>query len=326
MELYFLLFLSVMPPILFMFLIYWMDRHNPESIKNVLIALVLGIISTIPTLIVELIFENAPIFKISGLLGDFFESFFLVAPAEEFFKFIVIFLFLRRKVIFDEINDGIVYYGTGAIGFALLENIFYVFENGMGTGFLRAFTAIPIHTFCGVIVGYHAGIARFGEKKRSKFIMLRGILIAILIHASYNTVASAENFLILFFIPLVLGVYFIGFKLLRKGRMLSISSINTKINAGIKEKEIKSKVLIDEFGRYYFHPKKQLWKAIIARIILVVCILAWILLFIGNADDLDTSTLDLVLGMFILTFIPISLGLILEISYRRRKNKKIYIS
>lgn len=324
MEQYFLLSLAVIPPILFMLFIYWMDRHEPESIKNVLIALVLGGISTVPAIIVEIVFGDFILFTQGGMTGSFFESFLLVAPTEEFFKFIVIFLFLRRKEFYDEINDGIVYYGAGAIGFALVENISYVLENGVGTGLLRAFTAIPLHTFCGVIVGYHAGLASFGGKKRPGFIMFRGIFIAIFIHASYNTLASLESFLSLLFFPLVLLLYAIGLLVLSKGRKLSLSTGPISFES-TKKNKTQMEGLVDEFGRRYLKPKREIWKAVIARAIFITCALLWVIVFIPGGDEMDVSFLDLAFGTFILTFIPISIGLILEISYRRRKNKKIYI-
>ena len=330
MAQYFLLPLAVIPPILFMLYIYWMDRHKPESMKHVLIALLLGALSTVPAVIVQLALDFIPLFSLPGTAGSFFESFFLVAPSEEFFKFIVIYLFVKRKAFFDEVNDGIVYYGTGAIGFALLENILYVFGNGVGTGLLRAFTSIPLHTFCGVIVGYHAGLARFGGVRHPVMTVLRGIIIAIVTHALYNTLALSGSLWSLLFIPVVLIVYIIGFLVVRKGRKLSLAGIfhggYSSEADGSYQATVpgESQVLTDEFGRRYFKARKAVWKAVISRILLVVCVLVWILVIWAGADS-ETSMLDLIFGTFILTIIPMLIGIVLEISYQRGKRRRIYL-
>ncbi len=337
MEQYFLLPLAVIPPILFMLLIYWMDRHQPESMKHVLIALILGAASTLPSLIVQLAFGFVPLFTLPGVTGSFFESFILVAPSEEFFKFIVIYLFVRKKAFYNEINDGIVYYGTGAIGFALLENILYVFGNGVGTGLMRAFTSIPLHTFCGVIVGYHAGLARFGNAKHPRLIMLRGILIAVFTHALYNTLASSDSLLILLFFVLLVVVYISGFLVLRKGRILSLNGFSQPVpqavpltvpgpipGAPVIPAYGTAMIMTDEFGRRYMKARKETWKAVLGRLILGVCILLW-LLILWAGSDMQTSLADLIFGTFILTFIPAAIGIVLEISFQRSKKKRIYI-
>jgi len=193
-----------------MYFIYWMDRHEPESMKTILTAMLVGAWSAIPAVIAYGLLSWIPIFQIGGLTGVLLEQFLLVASFEEFFKFYFIYLFLKNKPFFNSLNNGIVYYGAGAIGFALFENIFYVLDYGFATGILRAFTSIPLHTFCGVMVGFHAGLARFTTRENPQKIILRGLLIAYFTHALYNTLLLTENLLILFIIPLLLAIYIFG--------------------------------------------------------------------------------------------------------------------
>ncbi|MDD4327317.1 MAG: PrsW family intramembrane metalloprotease [Eubacteriales bacterium] len=316
---YLLLPLAVIPPILFMLFIFWMDRHKPESMKHVMFCLLLGALSTIPAIIVQTLFGAVPLFGLPGAAGGTYESFLLVAPSEEILKFLVIWIFIRRKPFFDEVNDGIVYYGTGAIGFALLENILYVLGNGLGTGILRAFTAIPLHTFCGVIVGYHMGLARFGKKRNPQLIILRGLFLAVITHASYNSLIAAESLLSLLFIPLVIGVYIIGAIVLRKGRKISMENIHHPQVISSEQ------VFTDVYGRRFLQAKKETWKAVIGRSILGVCAVVWIIVIWAGWGDTEISMLDIALGTFIITVIPVAVGLILEVSYQRRKNRKIYL-
>ncbi len=361
-----LFLLAIAPPAALMVLIYWMDRHEPESLKNVLMAMVIGALSIIPALIIEVGFESAPIFSLPGLAGRFYESFLLVAPSEELAKFFFIYLYIRKKPFYNASYDGIVYYGAGALGFALLENIFYVFDNGFSVGVLRAFTSIPIHAFCGIITGYHAGLARFSSQLKPKRLIVSGLFLAYLTHALFNTLVSADSLLTLLFIPLVGVIYYAIYKVLHWGRQLSIphqvaqsgvftagDAVQTAPVVAYSSPALPAALLIenpvspaiasgghshalpvtkyrpedvvtDSDGRKYLGPKKEKWKAIISRILLIATGLLWLLVF--YAGDTPPSELwGLVIGMILLTIIPFMIGLLLELSYQRRKRRKIYI-
>jgi protease PrsW len=362
METFILIVLAAAPPAVFMYFIYWMDRHEPESMRTILAAMFIGALSTIPALAVQLSFGSAPLFSMGGTTGGFIESFFLVAPSEELSKFLFIYLFIRKKLFYDEVNDGIVYFGAGALGFALLENIFYVLDYGFSTGVLRAFTSIPIHTFCGVIIGYHAGLARFTHQPRPNKLIFRGLLLAYLTHALYNTLVSADSFLALLFIPLVAAVYLIGFRLLHWGRRLSISGDHTaneesefpRLPSFIARADRVTSVLssppaagpasvfpqfhhppvlnyrsdevaMDSSGKRYLSPKKETWKAVISRTLFAAIGLLWLLAFFGSIGSPAGEVMNVLLGMILLTIIPFMIGLLLELSFRRRRLNKIYL-
>jgi len=345
MDTILLLLLAIAPPAALMHLIYWMDRHEPESLKNVMLAMVIGAMSIIPAIIIQVAFEAVPIFTLPGLAGRFYESFLLVAPSEELSKFFFIYLFIRKKPFYNNINDGIVYYGAGALGFALLENIFYVFDYGFSTGVLRAFTSIPIHAFCGIIIGYHAGLARFSSQLKPKRLIFSGLFLAYLTHALYNTLVSADSLLTLLFVPLVAVIYYAGYKVLHRGRQLSIaedqveqSGVFTATDAAqISAAPVVpyfnptapveyrlEDVITDSDGRKYLVQKKEKWKAWISRILLISTGLLWLLVFYPG-DAPPTELWELIIGMILLTIIPFMIGLLLELSYQRRKRNKIYI-
>lgn len=364
-----LFLLAIAPPAALMVLIYLMDRQEPESLKNVIMAMVIGAISIIPAIIIGLGFESIPIFTLPGLAGRFYESFLLTAPSEELVKFFFIYLYIRKKPFYNASYDGIVYYGAGALGFALLENIFYVFDNGLSTGILRAFTSIPIHAFCGIIIGYHAGLARFSSQQKPKRLLFSGLFLAYLTHALYNTIVSAESLITLLFIPLVAVVYYAIYKVLRLGRQLSIPGDQTAqsevfapggaahtlsvpevapfypvspssfpVQSPISPTIASSgpshalpvtnyrpeDIMINSDGRKYLVPKKEIWKALISRILLVSTGLLWLLVFNFGENPTD-ELLELITGMIVLTIIPFMIGLLLEVSYQRRKRRKIYI-
>lgn len=65
----------------------------------------------------------------SDLLGTTVMAFFVAAVPEESFKLLALWLVLRKNPFFDEHYDGIVYAVCVGLGFAALENIFYVLGN-----------------------------------------------------------------------------------------------------------------------------------------------------------------------------------------------------
>jgi len=113
-------------------------------------------------------------------------AFILVAFIEEFSKFIFVRWVLYPNKNFNEPFDGIVYAVSVSLGFAGLENILYVMnsENGVVTGILRMFTAVPAHATFAVLMGYFMGIAKC-EKEKSHYVWY-GLGAATLFHGAYD--------------------------------------------------------------------------------------------------------------------------------------------
>jgi RsiW-degrading membrane proteinase PrsW (M82 family) len=86
---------------------------------------------------------------------------------------------------FNEPFDGIIYSVMVAMGFATLENIGYVLNYGFKTGIIRMFLSVPSHGAFGVLMGYHAGKARF-DPKHGIVHMIKGILLAIFFHGAFD--------------------------------------------------------------------------------------------------------------------------------------------
>jgi RsiW-degrading membrane proteinase PrsW (M82 family) len=89
--------------------------------------------------------------------------------------------------------DGIVYGVSSAVGFAIYENINYVAMYGFQTAIVRAFTAIPLHAFCGVFMGvfysYSKRASILGNNGAKIGYTLLSLLVPMLIHGTYDTFA-----------------------------------------------------------------------------------------------------------------------------------------
>lgn len=170
-----LLALAIAPALFLFFIIYAKDRYDREPLHLVLWIFFLGCLVTIPAALIEILFPE----------GVFSPS--VVAPVvEETAKFLVVYLFIWRHAEFNEPMDGIVYAMAAGLGFATVENIFYVLEGGYAVGILRALFSVPGHVIFSCIWGAALGIAKFRPKEQQAGIILTGLLGAMLLHGIFN--------------------------------------------------------------------------------------------------------------------------------------------
>jgi RsiW-degrading membrane proteinase PrsW (M82 family) len=166
--------------------IYFKDKYEREPIGLVVLSFIMGIASTVITLLISLpVNWIIPIHE-KSLSGQAIHAFLLVALIEEFSKFIFVRWVLFPNKNFNEPFDGIVYAVSVSLGFAGLENILYVMnsENGVATGILRMFTAVPAHATFAVLMGYFMGIAKC-VKGKAHYVWY-GLAAATLFHGAYD--------------------------------------------------------------------------------------------------------------------------------------------
>jgi len=209
-----LLIISIAPIFIIGLYIYFRDKYEKEPIGILLRAFLAGCISVIPILLIEIALGNfwtnnfanrANILATAG-----YDAFVVAAFTEELFKFLFFALLIWRNKNFNEKYDGIVYAVFVSLGFAAVENVLYVFENGAGVGILRAFTAVPAHTLFGITMGYFLGLAKMKELKRKSNI-IKAIIFPIILHGIYDFILMSEQtFLLLLFIPFMIFMFVYG--------------------------------------------------------------------------------------------------------------------
>jgi len=118
-------------------------------------------------------------------------SFLLIAPLEEAFKLLAVWLGIYRKPDFREPIDGLVYSTTAALGFACVENVVYMGIFGPRVFLLRAIFATPAHVMFSAMWGYSMGVARF-RRNRELVIILQGLIISVLLHGAYNCLVAVS--------------------------------------------------------------------------------------------------------------------------------------
>ena len=112
-------------------------------------------------------------------------AFLIVALSEEFSKFLVVRFYCYPKKAFDDPFDGIIYSVMVGMGFATIENVGYVYQNGLIVGLMRLFLSVPGHATFAILMGYYVGMAKFNPAKSGWYLFL-GLLLAVIFHGTYD--------------------------------------------------------------------------------------------------------------------------------------------
>lgn len=225
MNYLFLLLVSVLPVFLLGLFIYNKDKEK-EPI-GLLVKFFFGgigafFVTIIITLVFGLFFPSLLQDKLNfDLVSLFFHVFFGIALIEEFSKWLFVYNIGFYNKEFDQVYDIIVYSVFVALGFACLENIFYVFEHGFITGIIRGLLAVPGHACDGVFMGYYLSLAKLNSVHGNSYLRKRNIFLSIfvpmLLHGFYDYCLFSQNiFLILLFFIFIVVLYVITFRRVKK--------------------------------------------------------------------------------------------------------------
>lgn len=194
----FALRLAILPSVLLLLFVVRRNKQNRDPMSLLVWLAVLGAVSTIPAVIVELLGGGLLYYmglETGSAVYELVDCFFIVAMIEELGKFLGMLILTWKNKNFDHSYDGVIYGVCSSLGFATLENILYVWSGGIGLGFLRAVTAIPLHCSCGVVMGYFYSKAREKANKGEGALgdMAIAYLSAMGIHGLYDFVLSIDD-------------------------------------------------------------------------------------------------------------------------------------
>ena len=190
------LLITVVPSLLII-LFFMKSDLFPEPNNQIFKIFFYGILLCIPAFIINTALGT--FFSNIGFDGTLLPTLLTAAPIEEILKFIVLYYLVYKMKDFNEPIDGIVYGVTVSLGFATLENIYYVYVlsdyynvSSQSLAILRSFSTIPAHGIFGATMGYFFMKYSFIKKQDNLTLC---IIVPILLHASYNFFVST-NFLI----------------------------------------------------------------------------------------------------------------------------------
>lgn len=202
---YLLLFsISITPGIFLIYRYYSKDIYKKEPWVVIWKSFFWGAATVLPAGLIETSIELP---NKDTIIGMIIENFFVIALTEEICKYIVIRFYSYKSVHFDEVMDGIVYGVAVSSGFATFENIFYVMQNGLAVGMLRAFLSVPSHIFEGAILGYWLAKSRF-QQTSPFFALVFSLLIVVIGHGFFDFVLTynkSEFFYLSIILVILLG-------------------------------------------------------------------------------------------------------------------------
>lgn len=191
-----LLLAAIAPSAALMYYFYMKDKYEKEPRRLLVKAFLLGAISVIPVLMVEMslnVFDRGD----ESLIAAGYTAFIVAGLVEETFKFMMFYFLIWRHNEFDEMYDGIVYSVFVSLGFATVENIGYVLSTGFSVALLRSVTAVPAHAMFGVAMGYYLGIAKFVRQPYKSRYFLRGLIVPVILHGIYDFILLSQRYYIM---------------------------------------------------------------------------------------------------------------------------------
>lgn len=189
---------ALLPACLLIYYINRKDSLQPEPkwqlIKGFLYGMGANLIEITPFFLLDFgnISGEAPetFFKAIG------DAFLEAAIPEELVKLLMLWLLVRKNKYFDEHMDGIVYAVCIGMGFAGMENIWYLFVNiddWASVAIARALISVPGHFFFAVAMGYFYSLAVFGPAESRKFNIFLMIAVPILIHGIFDSLLFLDS-------------------------------------------------------------------------------------------------------------------------------------
>ena len=223
---------SIIPVLLILFYVYKRD-YFPEPPRVVLTTFALGVASIFPIQIlipfVEGIGENLQLY---GEEYYFYISFIRAGFLEELFKWLILIFYCARLDDFDEPMDALVYGVAVSLGFAAYENFEYVTSYFINDGanaaksvlIHRSYTAIVLHSLCGVFMGFYLREAIF-SKENHRLNLFLSLFYPICLHGFYDEIILSPAFSIFWIYILLTLLVIRALYLFNKERKFQLSSL-----------------------------------------------------------------------------------------------------
>lgn len=187
-----LLAVAVLPGLYLMKMVYDLDKIEKEPVNLLRRLFFWGVFSLMPVVFFEGMADSIlkAFFTPKTTLYNIVEFFLGVALIEEGFKYYFLKKYTWNHPAFDYRFDAVVYSVCVSMGFAVIENILYVFEHGLEVGIMRAFTSIPGHGMFAIYMGVYYGLAKLYEKRgqlsKVSGELRKALWVPILLHGFYD--------------------------------------------------------------------------------------------------------------------------------------------
>jgi protease PrsW len=167
---------------------FWLreDSKNPEPRMLIALAFIAGMVCVAVAVPVEKFVQ--PFLASTALV---FTAWSII---EEVLKYLFAYATVLRRAEDDEPIDPVIYMVTVALGFAAAENTLFLLSPISGstflqtllTGNLRFVGATLLHVISSAAIGVCLGVTFYKKKRVKRMAALIGVILASLLHASFN--------------------------------------------------------------------------------------------------------------------------------------------
>lgn len=200
--------LSILPALALAGYVWYTDVTTNEPLSLLAVTFLLAILTAGFAAVINGVLQ--PVFASLGALGVILFFYVVVGPIEELVKLLAVRLYAYNDPQFNAVIDGAVYGAVAGLGFATIENAIYISRvigevGGISIGLeligiggdITATRALagPGHVIYSAFAGYYLGLAKFNPGDRGP-IVVKGLTIAALIHATYNSTVGIASGLI----------------------------------------------------------------------------------------------------------------------------------
>ncbi|WP_268794072.1 glutamic-type intramembrane protease PrsW [Salimicrobium flavidum] len=215
-----ILITAIAPIVALMTYIYLNKKVELEPLHLIVRIFIVGSLLVFPIMFVQYGLEQEGVLE-----GNQWKPFISAGFFEEFFKWFFFLFIVYKHENFDHHYDGIIYGVSLSLGFATVENIIYLFSNGIEIAFLRAIFPVSSHALFGLIMGFYMGKAKF-RTKRKRWNIFLALVLPVLLHGIYGYMVNLPSWLYNL-LPFMILLWVFSIQLIRVA-----NSHHTRISGG----------------------------------------------------------------------------------------------
>jgi RsiW-degrading membrane proteinase PrsW (M82 family) len=217
---------GILPALLWLYFLLKEDASHPEPKKLIAFAFLTGMIAVCISIPLE---KNiCSLLSAPHACGTTQKNYSAIVVGwvliEEVAKYAMaaIFLFWRKAV--DEKSDYIIYMITVALGFAALENTFFILDylmqgdmlNSFLVGNTRFLGSTLLHVVASAAIGFSLALSARSNGAVRVFSAAGGLILAVALHTAFNMLMMSEGTSItLFLVWMIVVVFFAAFEVLK---------------------------------------------------------------------------------------------------------------
>jgi RsiW-degrading membrane proteinase PrsW (M82 family) len=209
---------------LFIHFIIKKDKGHKEPIGALFVAMGFGILAVVIVIVLNefLVPKTLTEYIATGKNAEVSVKLLLtvltIGVVEEGAKCLPLALFIYKRKYFDELTDGVIYFGITALTFGIIEDIIYALSYGGGTGIFRILFSPYLHAGFTILFGICLAYRKVLNK--SWLFVLTGFVAAVWAHALYDFFAlmGGVGLIMTLLITLTLNILlFVVFKKAQSG-------------------------------------------------------------------------------------------------------------